>query len=378
MEFQFDYNYKDIISVPAKALRAKKILLSSLFILIALILFCACAYLGLIFDGHSITEIYNNHGLQPIDYFAFDSFAAIIFYYYFGPFLALFSIMIGIMSVSIIDFENMRGNPFLSYIQSIRFSLGKIKQLFLSELVIALLIALIVIMGIIVGLITRIPYIGEMLYSVFFFFPNFIVALFTTLAIFIQMLSVLIMPAAVAADRRGETFRSIVETFLTITRQPVRWIVYTAYSFIVAKVCSFVFAYFAYRAVQLLLFMTKLGGGNKIDNLIASGLNHLPLDSPVVSFMTNLFPGINFGFELCLPTQGATDGLAGYIMALSLFLIFIFIWGYFLSVIATGQAHSFAIIKKKRDDYKITDETSLFFESAWVSQPKNNEDDSKH
>jgi len=173
VEFHFDYNYKDIISVPAKALRAKKILLSSIFILIALILFNCCAYLGLIIEGYSIPDIYNNHGLLPIDNFALSSYPAILFYYYIGPFLALFSIMTGTMAVAVIDFEQLRGNPFLSYIQSIKFGLGRIRQLFLSELVIALFIALIVIMGIIVGLITRIPYIGELLYSVFFFFPNF-------------------------------------------------------------------------------------------------------------------------------------------------------------------------------------------------------------
>ena len=80
VEFFFDYNYKDIISVPAKALRAKKILLSSIFILTALILFCCCAYLGLMFEGYSLAEIYNNHGLLPIDDFALNSYPAILFY----------------------------------------------------------------------------------------------------------------------------------------------------------------------------------------------------------------------------------------------------------------------------------------------------------
>ncbi|MCP4705507.1 MAG: hypothetical protein GY865_12975, partial [candidate division Zixibacteria bacterium] len=291
---QFDYNYKDILLAPAKALKAKKILLSSIFIILALILFSCNAYMALIIDGSSVKEIYDTHGLLPINGFIFDSFTA-TFFYFLGPLLAIFSLMIGIMSIAIIDFENLRGNLFLSFIQSIKFCLKRIKQLFLSELVITLFIAMIFVMGFIVGLITKIPFIGEFLYSVFFFFPNFIVALFTTLAIFIQILSVLIMPTAVAADIKKETFRSIVETFLTFTQQPVRWILYTAYSFITAKVASFVFAYFAYRAVQLLIFMTKLGGGAKIDQLISSGLNHLPFNSPIVSFITNIFPGINFG-----------------------------------------------------------------------------------
>jgi len=324
----------------------------------------------MILEGYSITEIFDNHGLIPFDDFDLNSFPAIIFCYYLGPFLALFSLMIGIMSVAIIDFENMRGNPFMSYFQSIKFSFSRIKQLFLSELVIACFIGMIILMGIVVGLITKIPYIGELLYSVFFFFPNFIVALLTTVAIFIQILSVLIMPTAVAADYKGETFRSIVETFLTITCQPIRWILYTAYSFVAAKVALFVFAYFVYRAVQLLLFMTKLGGGEKIDQIISSGLNHLPLHSPLLSFLTNLFPGINFGFAVSLPTYGATESLAGYIMAISLFMIFLIVWGYFLSIIATGQAYAFAIIKKKRDDSKISDEDPLFFESAWVNPQK--------
>jgi hypothetical protein len=215
------------------------------------------------------------------------------------------------------------------------------------------------------GLITRIPHIGELLYSLFFFFPNFIVALFATIAILIQILSILILPAAVAADRKGEVFKSIVETFLTVTRQPFRWFSYTLYTLAAAKIGSFIFAYFSYRAVQFLIFMTQLGGGEKINNLIASGLSHLPINSPAVKFITNLFPGLDFGFDLSLPLQGGTNSLAGFIMAVMLFLIFLATWGYMLSVIATGQVYIYAVIKKKRDNYAITDEKPLFFKSEW-------------
>lgn len=370
MDVQFEYNFKGILPVPGKAFKAKKILVASLFILLALTIYSIFAYLALMADGNSGSEIFSSFGLVPSDNFVLSSNIGVILGYYLGPLLALLIIMLGTTAVSAIDFEVLRGNPFLSSRQAIQFGLKRIRQLFVSELVIAVLIALIVALGIIIGLVTRIPYIGGLLYSLFFFFPNFIVALLTTFAILIQILSILILPAAVAADRNGEVFKSIVETFLTVTRQPFRWFCYTLYVLAAAKIGSFIFAYLSYRAVQFLIFVTKLGGGEEINNLIASGLNHLPINSPAVKFITNLFPGLNFGFDLSLPLQGGTNSLAGYIMAVMLFLIFLIIWAYLLSVVATGQAYIYAIIKKKRDNYVITDEKPLFFKSEWYDPNK--------
>jgi hypothetical protein len=232
---------------------------------------------------------------------------------------------------------------------SLKLTRSRIKQLFLSEAAILIFIGFIILLGILIGLISRIPFLGSILYSLFFLFPNFIVALFTILIAMVLVLSVLVMPITVAYDAKGECFNSILETFSTIIKRPVHWTLFTAYSILTAKIAGFIFGYLSYRAIQFMEFSTELGGGEKIKELISSGINHLPFDSRTVNFMTNLFPSINFGFDISpLATHGADSGMAGYVMAISLFLIFIAVGAYILSVIATGQAYTFLLIKRLR------------------------------
>ena len=72
-----------------------------------------------------------------------------------------------------------------------------------------------------------------------------------------------------AADRAGETFTAILETFSTVIRQPVRWLSYTAYALVAGKVASFVYAYFCFRAVQFIGWSAGLGGGDRAEQLRA-------------------------------------------------------------------------------------------------------------
>ena len=41
-----------------------------------------------------------------------------------------------------------------------------------------------------------------------------------------------------------------------------RWLAYTGYGLVAAKVCSFVYAYFCFRAVQLLAWTTSWTAGD--------------------------------------------------------------------------------------------------------------------
>ncbi len=368
MKPDFAYNFKSILLIPARALKAKKIFAASCALFCAYVIFTVFAYLALALDGNSFPDIYDCYGLLPLELFTMDSTGASILFFA-GVLISLFVIMLGMMAVAAFDIEELRGNPFFSARDTVRFSLKRASQLFLSLLAVAAFIGLIVLLGVVVGLIARIPFVGELLYSVFFFFPNFIIALFTVVVIFVFILSVLVMPVTVIADRNGETFNSILETFLTITRHPFHWAGHTLYAAVSAKICGFIFAYFAFRAIQLVHYSTFLGGGDKISTIIASGAAHLPLNGSAVDFTVSLFPGIPFGFDITGWGAGGTDMFAGYIMALALFAIFIVIWGYQLAVLATGQAYSFTIIKYIRDDYKIGDESSLFYEEDWVNPP---------
>ncbi len=350
-------------------MKPKKIFLGAFFILLALAFYDICTYLAFAAEGKSIGLVFDTYGFFPLKLFCFGSFIAAFLYYYLGFFLIALTLMTGLTAIAVIDAEEVRGNPFMSFKKALSYGLSKIKQNFLAELAIAVFVAFILLLFLIFGLVARIPFLGEFIYSVFFFFPGFIIAILTAVVIFAGTLSILIVPAATALDRNGETFNSLLELFLTVTRQPIRWILYTAYSLIVAKVCSFVFAYFAFRGVQLLKFGAALGGGEKIGDIVAAGMSHLPWQGEIVSFINNIFPGINFGFDISPLAAGVTSNPAGYIMAISLFLVFLTICGYIFSVIGTGQAYSLIVLKYIRDEHKVGDEKPLFFEEEYINPP---------
>jgi len=363
----FEYNYKSVIQSPVAALKAKKIFVASFFLLLTAILFYLFTSLAFLINDSIAPKPQMILGIIPIISIGFHGFIP-AFIFYFGLVLTLLTPTLGILGCAAIDFEKMRGNHFFSAKQAIRFSFSRLKQMFMSWIGIALFIGFIVLLAFLVGLITRIPYVGEIIYSLFFFFPNFVIAMFTVLALLVLILSYLVMPVAVAADQKAETFNSILESFSTLIRQPVRWTLYTLYSLVAAKIAGFIYAYFAFRAIQFLILTTALGGGDKINNIISSGLSHLPLNSDLVRLAFELFPGVNIHISR-LANGSADSSIAGYIMAISLSLIFLSIWGYILSVIASGQSAAFAVIKKIRDDYKISDEKSKFHEEEWINPP---------
>jgi len=354
------YNWRDIISVPGAALKPKKIFIASISLLAALVVYNIFSYLTLVIEGNSAASIFSNHGLLPNQLLQPEAVAGRLIYYM-GILISAFVVLSGMTAVSIIDLENFRGNQFCGAIQAVKFARRRAKQLFTSLLTIGLFVAFIVLLGFIVGLITRIPYLGDLIYSVFFFFPNFIISLLTVVVIFVLMTGIIIMPSAVAADRAGETFNSILGTFSTVIRQPLRWIGYTLYSLVTAKIAGFVFAYFCFRSLQFLRAVTMLGGGDNVSMLINSGVAHLPLNNKLISFTAGLFPGIDFTINFArLGGLPVNMDIASYIMAVSLFLVFLIIWGYIISIIATGQIYAYVIIRKIREGNTVTEEEPLF------------------
>jgi len=368
MKIEFEYKISDILLIPGRALKAKKIIVASFFILSALAVYDLFTYLAVLIDGGNLSAFYSRYGLVPVGAIWLAGTTAKIVYY-FGILSGIWVLMAGMAGVSIFDFEMMRGNPFFTSLAAIRFALSRFGQIFVSHLAIAIFLGFILLIGVLFGLLTRIPYLGDWMYALFLIFPNFIIAIFSVLIIFVLALSVLIMPATVAADRHGEAFNSILEIFTVITRQPFRWLGITVYSLVAAKISGFVFAYFSYRALQFLQFITQLGGGEKIQDLFASGAAHLPLQSPAVKQLTTVLPGLNFGFTVEFLNGAAQPGLAGYLMALSLFGVFVIIVAYIFSIIATGQSVCYAFVRKARDGHLFSNEKPLQFEPEWVNPP---------
>lgn len=368
MEASPHFNFKDVLRAPAAALSAKQILVMSLALLAALAVYDIVTYLALVVGGEPLAESAGAYGLFPFAGLSLESAAAAAIYWV-GVGLAVLTVMLGFFAVSAINIEAVRGNRFMSPVQAVGFALRRLPQIFLAEISIILFVGCIVLIFALLGLVSRIPLIGEWLYVILFAIPNFVIALFAIFIIFVVTLSVLLLPAVAAAERRGETFTAILETFSTIILQPFRWFGYTLYSLVGAKLCGFVFAYFAFRAVEFLVWSASLGGGDRLINLAQSGLAHLPVRSDLAHEVFNLFPFVPFGVDLRPLVGYSSNSALSYLMAAMLFLVFVAILGYMLAVVAAGQARGYVALKFIKDKYSIAAEDSLFFKDEPVNEP---------
>ncbi len=366
MDTQPNFNFKDVLWAPAKALSAKRILVMTLFLVIGLGLYDIFTYVALAIEGERVGLVYAVYGLLPFYKFVYANTLAQIVASV-GVVLAVLSVMLGMFGVASFEMEAVRGNRFFPPLRAIRFCLKRFNQIFLSELAIVLFILFIVILFAIFGFISRIPYVGDWIFAIFFVIPGFLVAIFTVFIFAVFQISIVLLPAVAAAERKGEAFSAILETFSTVIRQPVRWVLYTAYGLVVAKLCSFVYAYFAYRSVQFIVWASSIGGGEKLELLVRSGLSHLPLRADLVRQTFNVFPGVDWSVSLTPLARGGAGSVPGDIMAFMLFVVFASIIGYFLSIVSTVQARTYIAIRYIKDEYKISDEDPLFFEEEQVA-----------
>jgi len=250
MERPPHYDYRDVLWAPAKALTAKRILTMTVFIGVAFVLFDAFVYLALAFEGENLKFVWGAYNIFPFVNFHLESLAASAVYAI-GALAALLALMLGFLAVAEMDMEQIRGNRFLTFQEATQFALSRLGQMLVSEITIVAFLVFVAVVFALMGLISRIPFVGEWLYALFFAVPGFIVAILSVFTIAVLSVSVLLLPAVAAAERKGEAFGAILETFSTVIRQPWRWLGYTAYSLVAAKVCGFIYAYFCYRAVQL-------------------------------------------------------------------------------------------------------------------------------
>jgi hypothetical protein len=358
MKEPFQYDMRAVLVAPGKALSLKKIFAASFYLVLGYLLYTVVTYLALLYDGVSFEYIRQSYGFFPLRLFPFDAFAARVLHLI-GIALAALSLSLGIMAVAAITFEELRGNIFFSAAKAVRMAFRRSPTLVIGYLSLGILVGAIYLLGVIAGLIGRIPLLGDLVIGVFYIIPIFLTLLFTVFVIFVGCLGLVLLPIIIAAQRTGDLFDALLHLFSIVIRQPVRFLWYLTLSAGLAKAASFILAYFFYRTLQFSRLMLVQGGGAKIERMFNAAMDMLPLDSPVTIFVDSLFPGVRFGFSLSRWSYGGDPTLGSFLLAVSFFLLFMVVCGYMISVLATGLARGYVVIRQTKDNHSIVDEPPL-------------------
>lgn len=358
MKEPFPYDMRAVVVAAGKALSLKKIFAASFYLVAGYLLYTAVTYLALLYDGVSFAYIRQSYGLFPLRFFPFDSIVARGIHFL-GLALAAVCLSSAIMAVAAITFEELRGNVFYSSAKAIRLAFRRLPTLVFGYLSIAALVGIVYLLGVVTGFIGRIPILGDLLIGVFYIIPIFFTLVFTVFVIFVGCVGLVLLPVIIAAQRTRDLFDALLHLFSVVIRQPVRFFWYLILSAGLAKIASFVLAYFFFRTLQFSRLMLVQGGGAKLERMFNAAMDMLPLNSPVTLFITTLFPGVRFGFSLSRWGYGGEPTLGAYLLAMSFFLLFMVVTGYLVAIVAGGLARGYIVIRRLKDGHAIIEEPPL-------------------
>ena len=81
MQFPLKYDYRDILSAPAAALAAKRILVMTLFLCAGLALYDLFCYVALAIEGEKVGRAFAVYGFFPVERCSFGSLIAAVGYW---------------------------------------------------------------------------------------------------------------------------------------------------------------------------------------------------------------------------------------------------------------------------------------------------------
>lgn len=372
----FPHDIRAILAAPGKGFSLKKIFAASVFLVAGYVCYTIFTYLALLYDGVDFNYIWQSYAVFPIRLFPFDSLIGGILYLI-ALVTAALSISLAIVSNAVINFEEMRGDYFYSASDSIRFAISRLPALLLGYISLGAFIGFICLLGLLVGLIGRVPYIGEVVISVFYLVPIFLTLALTVFIIFVAIVGIILLPVIIGSQREKEVFDSLLQLFSVIIKEPVRFVWYLALSGVLAKVSSFVMAYLFYRTLQFSRRLLTASGGEAVNRLFTSAYGMLPLDTPAVSFVTTIFPGVAFGFDIVRWSYGGGQSVGAVLLAISIFILYVILIGYMVSVLTAGLSRGYAVIRRMKDDYLIMNEEPLSPGEDYANPPFMADDDGK-
>ncbi|HID11675.1 MAG TPA: hypothetical protein EYP17_10305 [Candidatus Latescibacteria bacterium] len=336
--------YFDVRDI-AKALRlgfsGKKMALGFVGVVLGYVGYAILAYLALLAGGYPFGEIWGSYKFYPcvaglsLPWYSWVIYGVGVVFWV----LVLLATAAGIVKIA---YRQLKGDEFYSLGDAKKFLRNNWKAAVLSPCVILAVLAFLVITGIIIGLLGRIPYVGELGFSIGLpvVFGGSLFAVFTAV---VFAFSLLLSPAVVGTAEE-DTLETIVQSFSTVWSQPWRLVLYEVLLGVYVVLATALFGAFAMVALWLMNQACGLLMGQKMGELTAVALGYLPsgLWSAIGAKLGGLPLQVGAGAKGTVLVSGVIGGIW-----LALILGFVLSYGW--TSWAVGQGIIYLILRYKKD-----------------------------
>jgi len=376
IEYNLNFNYKDIFLAPRLALSPKKIWVFIIGNLSGYISYWILTYFSIALSGIEINEAIADYGLYP---YLYGNSAPLISWivFYFGIFIWIFFVLLSITAVSKITTRQLKGDNFYSANDALDHVMKKWKTVLFAPLSILFIIISLIILLSIFAMIGSIPIIGQLsfpiLYLIYFFGAIFIAF---SLAAF--MISLIFSPAIIGSYEE-DTIGAVFHSFQIAFGQP--WRIITYHSLLLPLIIIFInilswfyniafdlinhiFGYFmGLDFINIMGYASSIVNNDWISNNYSSLKITLEKDlfgslttaTDLIEFILSMlikFLGLflsalpNFSIEGNSVSLSSIETISGVFLSIPLILLTLTIISYGLAILSVGETIIFIIFKK--------------------------------
>jgi len=345
---ELHFDFRDVFRAARLGLSGKKMGVSFLGILVAYVCYLVLTYAALLSSGLGWGTIWRAYRLFPlamVDKFAWYSWVI----YGVGVFFAVVVLLLTATAVAKISYQQLKGDDFYSMGDSRKFVAKHWKAAILSPIGILGMVVVLFIMAIILGLLGRIPYVGELGFSIIS--PLIFGGAFLTLFVALVLGVSLILSPAITATTGEDTVETITQSFSTIWSQPWRFVTYQGWLAFTLGLSSWVFAIFTVNALGLMQWFPRFFMGNKLAVMTKEAIAFAPT-CKTFNLILSKIPYFHFFLPdfSKVPDAGGTVLVSGVIGGIMLILVIFFALSYSFATWSAGQTLIYLVLRKKKDN----------------------------
>ncbi len=347
------FDIRDIFLSPRLALSGKKIWIFLQANIFGYLVYFILNYLGLIFMGQSIKYIWATQGLYPCLYlFELTWYSALLFWI--SIIFWLIKLLFAATAVSRVTYKQLKGDEFYSAKESKDYVKRHWHAIVFSPLSILLIILFFIILAVIFSSLSKIPFLGEFLFSLpylIYFFGS----LFTVYTIGVFIISIIYTPSIVGSLEE-DTMGSVFNSYSIAWGQPWRVICYNIILVPLTYVAHTIFGYAIFSGFKFinLIFGHDILMGSKLNNIVGTAANIVwPKNIGVSIHGSDYLNFHNFFIPARSDTLTSIECISSLIIGFFLLLITMSWLSYTLSILTAGHTLMLCIFKKRSDNINI-------------------------